>query len=70
MKYLEFRKKLKLLGLTVKEFMEINNLHQNSAGNWRTKGFVPDLVINFLEVLEKLSLEEREKFFTEKLGEK
>jgi hypothetical protein len=70
MKYIEFRKKLKRIGLNVKEFMLINNTNPVSAGNWRNKGTTPNWVPNFIQLLELLPLEQREKFFQEKLEKK
>jgi hypothetical protein len=71
MEYIEFRKSLKKWRVTVKDFARIVGFSENTniSSSWRNRG-MPMWVSILVETIERLSLEEREKFFAEKLGEK
>ncbi len=69
MEYLELRKRLKLIGLNLKEFSKIIGFSSASLNNWKNRG-VPVFATSLIETLELLPLEQREKFFQEKLGDK
>jgi hypothetical protein len=71
MTYIEFRKKLKQWRITVKDFSNIIGFSKNTniSSGWSKNG-LPHWVPTLMETLELLSIEQREKFFTEKLGEK
>jgi hypothetical protein len=69
MKYIELRKSLKKLRISIKEFSVLIGFTYTSVTRWNSAE-VPYWVSVFIDSIERLSLEEREKFFTEKLGEK
>jgi hypothetical protein len=69
--YVEFKKSLKRWRVTVKDFARILGFSENTniSSNWRNKG-IPMTVSILIETIELLTIEQREKFFAEKLGEK
>jgi hypothetical protein len=66
---MNFRKSLKKMRLTVKDFSKLIGFTYTSVTRWNSTE-IPYWVGNFVETLELLPLEQREKFFQEKLGEK
>jgi len=66
MKYLEFRKNLRKHRISLKNLSSILEISYGGIQNWKHIG-IPKYAIEFLNLLEKLSAEEREKYLREKL---
>jgi hypothetical protein len=69
MEYVDLRKRAKRIGLNLKELSKLIGISYDGLMKWKNVG-IPDYGITLIQLLERLSLEEREKFFQEKLGEK
>jgi hypothetical protein len=67
MDYKEVKNSLKRMRLTIADLGKLEGIKPNSALGWSVRG-VPKSAITILEVLEKLSIEEREKYLAEKLA--
>jgi hypothetical protein len=67
MEYLEFRKILKKHRATLKDISNILEISYSGIQNWKNIG-VPHYIVEYLELLERLSAEEREKYLAEKLA--
>jgi len=66
MKYLEFRKILKKHRTTLKDISKILEISYGGIQKWKHIG-VPRYAIEFLELLERLSAEERDRYLRERL---
>jgi hypothetical protein len=66
---MELRKRLKFIGLNLKDFAVIIGFSNASMTNWKNRG-VPIFASTLVQALEMLSMEDRKKFFAEKLGER
>jgi hypothetical protein len=66
--YLELRKKLKKMRLTAGNFGKVLEISPNAVSRWKTRE-VPVYGKLIVDLLERLPVEEREKFLTERLGE-
>jgi transcriptional regulator with XRE-family HTH domain len=64
--YLELRKVLKKHRLTLKAFSQILGLNEQTVRQWKKIG-IPQYAITNVELFERLSSEEREKFLQERL---
>jgi len=64
--YLELRKTLKKHRLTLKAFSQILGLTEQTVRQWKRIG-IPQYAITNLELFERLTSEEREKFLQERL---
>jgi len=66
MEYLELRKVLKIHRLTLKAFSKILGLTEQTVRQWKKIG-IPQYAITSIELFQRLSAEEREKYLREKL---
>jgi hypothetical protein len=66
MNYVEFKKHLKNHRTSIKDFSQILNISYSGIQKWKNIG-IPQYVSEYLDVLNRLSAEEREKYLREKL---
>jgi transcriptional regulator with XRE-family HTH domain len=69
LEYIDLRKRVRRAGLNLKELAKIIGVTYVAVTSWKKNG-IPYYVNPLIEMLELLTLEQREKFFAEKLGEK
>jgi DNA-binding transcriptional MerR regulator len=67
MEYIDFRKFLKKYRITVKAFAKILGVTEQATRLWKKIG-LPQYVIINIELFERLSSEEKERFLQEKLN--
>lgn len=67
MEYLEFRKILRKHRTSLKDISNILEISYGGIQKWKHIG-IPRYAIEFLELLERLSVEERERYLREKLN--
>jgi hypothetical protein len=67
MEYKEVKTSLKKMRLSIADLGRLEGIKPNSALGWSVRG-VPKSAITILELLQKLSIEEREKFLEERLN--
>jgi hypothetical protein len=67
MEYNEFKKTLKKHRASIKDFSNILEISYSGIQKWKNIG-IPKYVIEYLELLERLSADEREKYLREKLN--
>jgi hypothetical protein len=67
MEYLEFKKVLKRHRTSMKDISRILEISYSGIQKWKNIG-IPKYIVEYLELLERLSAEERENYLKEKLS--